>query len=613
VPDMKPDRVGRDSAGMESSGHPSSDLDNISHSTTYAFRLLANLNELLTNTNNNLCDVEIVAGKESNGSMAEKSKIRYAHRTVLAAASPYFNAMFTSDFVEAVDAKRQQIVIQGLTVQTLDSLLHFIYSGRIDINQDNVQDLLIAGDMIELAEVVEMATSFLVDQLDPSNAIGIYRFAYDHNCLMLKDSCLNYIWENFVSVSQEEEFGDLPKEMICSEDMLGSEMLKVDSEYQVFTAAMGWVQSDITSRRRFIFDVLKYIRLKLVPPKRLDSFSKECRDVSLKVALNSVQKDVTLSKGSLVSLHAQPRQAAKKNIYIIGGSQREFNESAWTRSEYIYDTVEMFDIYNSRWQQVTPMNSGRILPGIAVLNGKVYVCGGEEDTLILANGEVYDPQEDVWTEMNASMSTPRCEFGMCAHDGFLYAFGGWVGEDIGGSIERYDTITDRWSVVGKMEEPRFSMGTVAYDGLIYLVGGCTHTRRHMQELVSYNPATGEWRTHASMLVPRSQMGCLVHDGCLYVMGGTNRNNEVLSSVERYNFKTGGWCVLPPMLEPRASPSVASVNSKIYVFGGDQINEVNFYRARNTVAFVEVFDPLTNSWTQSINMPDSRSEAGAVVI
>ena len=53
-----------------------------------------------------------------------------------------------------------------------------------------------------------------------------------------------------------------------------------------------------------------------------------------------------------------------------GGSQREFNESAWTRSEYIYDTVEMFDIYNMRWQQVTPMNSGRILPGIAVLNGK---------------------------------------------------------------------------------------------------------------------------------------------------------------------------------------------------------------------------------------------------
>ena len=52
---------------------------------------------------------------------------------------------------------------------------------------------------------------------------------------MLKDSCLHYIWENFVSVSQEEEFGDLPKEMLCSDDLLGSENLKVDSEYQVIT------------------------------------------------------------------------------------------------------------------------------------------------------------------------------------------------------------------------------------------------------------------------------------------------------------------------------------------------------------------------------------------
>ena len=68
-----------------------------------------------------------------------------------------------------------------------------------------------------------------------------------------------------------------------------------------------------------------------------------------------------------------------------------------------------------------------------------------------------------------------------------------------------------------------------------------------------------------------------------------------------------------MLEARASPSVASVNGKMYVFGGDQINEVNFYRARTTISVAEVYDPLTKSWNYSESLPESRSESGAFFI
>ena len=125
------------------------------------------------------------------------------------------------------------------------------------------------------------------------------------------------------------------------------------------------------------------------------------------------------------------------------------------------------------------------------------------------------------------MMVPRCEFGLVAVNGCLYAFGGWVGEDIGGSIEMYDPGLNEWRMQGTMTEPRFSMGIVSHQGLIYIVGGCTHSRRHMQELVSYNPVTNEWSTLANMLVPRSQMGCVVLNEYLYVLGGTNRHNEVL--------------------------------------------------------------------------------------
>lgn len=86
------------------------------------------------------------------------------------------------------------------------------------------------------------------------------------------------------------------------------------------------------------------------------------------------------------------------------------------------------------WCDIKPMNMGRIMPGVASLNGCIYVVGGENESLILSTGECYNPIEDKWSPV-AEMSVPRCEFGMTALNGYLYAIGGWVGDDIGGSIE----------------------------------------------------------------------------------------------------------------------------------------------------------------------------------
>ena len=74
-------------------------------------------------------------------------------------------------------------------------------------------------------------------------------------------------------------------------------------------------------RRRFIFEVLKHVRLPLVATKLLESYVNNCTDLSLKVAMSSVKKDLISQKGSLVALYVKPRKSAKKNIYVIGGNQ----------------------------------------------------------------------------------------------------------------------------------------------------------------------------------------------------------------------------------------------------------------------------------------------------
>jgi actin-binding protein IPP len=71
--------------------------------------------------------------------------------------------------------------------------------------------------------------------------------------------------------------------------------------------------------------------------------------------------------------------------------------------------------------------------------------------------------------------------------------------------------------------------------------------------------------------------------------------------------------VPSLSRGRASPAVAAADGLLYVMGGDQAHEVNFYRAQITMSSMECYDPLTNAWHDGPQLPESRSEAGAVVV
>lgn len=562
----------------------------------FPFKVLANLNKLREQSR--FCDVEIVAGGTTFN----------AHRAVLSAASAYFEAMFRPE-LGLNEGKQKSVILHTIDGDIFQILLDFIYTGRCEIIQTNVQELLAAADMLQLPEVVEGCCEFLCRELHSTNALGILRFAEAHNCVSLAKSAMNYVHSNFPAISVEDEFLDTPQTLLSQ--LLTSEMLRVDSESQVFQAALRWIKHDVTQRRCYVFDILSHVRLALVPVKVIDQALKDCRDMSMKVALRSICRDIASKRGQLVPLRVCPRLLAKKNIYIIGGSRRETPRS-WNPADCIFETVAKFDIFRREWSETAPMEIGRILPGVAALNGKIYVIGGERGSQILANGEVYDPQNDNWNPI-APMIVPRCEFGLCTLGQKLLAVGGWIGDDIGGSMECYDPETDTWSMMGDMPEARFSMGVVSFEGLIYIVGGCTTTTRHLPDLISYNPVTREWTPLARMQMARCQMGVAILDRYLYVVGGNSSHQDVLSSVERYSFDEDKWVTVSPMSVSRAIPAVAAADGLLYVAGGDQPCEVNFYRAQVTISAVECYDPLSDTWKNCPDLPTSRSEAGAVVV
>ena len=58
-----------------------------------------------------------------------------AHKMILSACSPYFNAMFQS-FEES---KQNRICLQQIDSKALNLLIEFIYTSEILINEENVQ------------------------------------------------------------------------------------------------------------------------------------------------------------------------------------------------------------------------------------------------------------------------------------------------------------------------------------------------------------------------------------------------------------------------------------------------------------------------------------------
>ncbi|CAK1581947.1 unnamed protein product [Parnassius mnemosyne] len=563
----------------------------------YANKVSLNLNHF--RKDGRFCDVDLISGK---------TKVK-AHRVVLAASCEYFDAMFS---VGLEESQKGHVVLPTVPPGILPLIVDFIYTGEINIDKGTVQHLLIAADMLQLRELVTGCGEYLKRELHPSNALGIFRFAETHNCMDLAGDALAHAQANWNIVANDEEFLELPLQQLVT--LLSSEELKVDNEAQVLYPALRWLEHDPACRRRHCFEVLSHVRLPLISPQVLDDALKTVQDPSIAVALKTVRVDMKTGRGALVSLAAEPRARSRRVLLVAGGSCHDNSAHPSLTTDNILSTVLKFDLHKREWEEIAPMGIARIQPGVATLGGRVYAVGGEQGSQILANGEVYEPQNNKWSNI-APMKEARCEFGLTGWNGSLYAFGGWVGSDMGASVEVYDPINDEWTLSGRMPEPRFGMGVVNFEGLIYVVGGCTHTWRHTRDLLCYDPAAGKWDVLAPMRHARSQAAAVVLDNYLYVIGGNAPRRTVLTSVERYSFDDNTWEEVASLQEARAGCAAGASEGLLVVAGGDSecAGQRAFYRARTTLASVELYEPRADAWRAAPPLPHSRAEAGAALL
>jgi len=178
------------------------------------------------------------------------------------------------------------------------------------------------------------------------------------------------------------------------------------------------------------------------------------------------------------------------------------------------------------WETMADMPTARSKLGVAVVDGKIYAIGGYLDQISfsghLGTNEMYDPATNTWATKE-SMPTARDRFGIAVVQNKIYVIGGETDDGYTGANEVYDPLTDTWETRTSMPTVRADLSANVVDEKIYLISG-TETYgygawpRGINVTEVYDPATDSC-TATSMPTPRLSLGVAVVDDILYAIGG----------------------------------------------------------------------------------------------
>ena len=260
------------------------------------------------------------------------------------------------------------------------------------------------------------------------------------------------------------------------------------------------------------------------------------------------------------------------------------------------------------WQKLAPMPRPRQEVGVAILEGKIYVVAGFDESAQSVNTvERYDPLTDTWESLPPLPAPePLNHVGTAASDGHLFVIGG-LRQDFSAvsSVFSFDPATGQWSEKANLPQARGALGVAVIDGLIYAAGGLPRTRN--TQFTVYDAVADLWTVLPDMPTGRDHLAALELQGSFYAFSG--RDSNVLKSAnEVYDPASGMWAARAPVPTPRGGIAAAVLQGRAYVFGG----EGNPAPGSNGVfREVEEYDPVTDSWRSMTTMPEGRHGIGAV--
>ena len=238
--------------------------------------------------------------------------------------------------------------------------------------------------------------------------------------------------------------------------------------------------------------------------------------------------------------NAVATDTATGTVYSFGG----YNGYGSSGAGYTYSPG------TGQWSAAASMDYPREEPAGAIIGGKIYVTGGWDiqrfsRTVLIPQTEIYNTATGTWSQ-GASMPEPTAAPGVAVLNGRMYVIGGCAVGTCGQTqVQVYDPSANTWTSVAPYPEPVAWESCGAVTGKIYCAGGATSTTTSTADAFSYNPATNTWTKIASLPIDLWGSGYVSSAGQLLISGGVTSDGTVVTNQGyAYNPLAGTWSALP---------------------------------------------------------------------
>uniref|UniRef100_A0A8C7YGC5 Kelch-like family member 30 n=1 Tax=Oryzias sinensis TaxID=183150 RepID=A0A8C7YGC5_9TELE len=527
------------------------------------------------------------------------------HRGVLALCSMYFRSMFSGDFVESIAAR---VELHDVNPDILGCLLDFAYTGKLTINQSNVEGLICTSSQLQFQTVRTVCSRYLQHQIDATNCLGILEFGEIHGCPEVVAKAWAFLLGNFEAVQQDEEFLLMEKDRLVS--CLSDEGLQVRSECTRVEAVLKWVGHRKESRLCYLPELLTFSRVSLLGPNYLaDNLLKHsliqactsCRDFVERIHR---QKMDLAPECSDQDNPQSPQPNLQEVLFVMGGrsldesdneEESDEDEDRDPRLQRIMSAnCAFYNTKTKKWHELPNFpNPDKWGYSLVSLNNDVYVTGGSRgsntNTWSTTETWKYVTKEGRWVTV-APMLRPRTNHTSATLNGEIYVIGGTTSERV--EVEHYDPYNNTWTLTCPALKYVTNFTATACHGKLYVIGSCA-VKFNALTMQCYNPVIDSWISVWSSFIPKylSSPRATCMDGTIYLVADNTKK------VYSYDPEANIWQKVQQVHTLHENGGLVTLSGKLFVTGGHWKGMEGDYGVE-----VEVYNRASNTWDVECFLP-----------